>query len=334
MNRRLAQSIFDAYRSGLLRPPDIAHRVFKTDFNRLLRHSLLNHLKLRDRLEFRKIFDASLRGLVLAREDRLTDAAETFQEGRHRLACATCSEPARNFSISMLAAAEAYLLFRLRAFDKALELVHESMDADLKLEDELGLHYLQLHRVQSIHNVVRIDWRRGRSHDAFALAGEILAYLEAAESLQLSVHRDWSSRKLRTAPIRLRRSMLIQVVNEVALQLVECQGLDSWTPFYESTRATSRDSMSLHPRVGQWLHLRNEFCRGNLDEYFRLLPDFLYAGPQDISALWFLSLADIVCLCRINNSSTARFLGDAILKESPKWRRIPVKIMQFLSSAR
>ena len=67
MNTALAQRAFDAYRSGLLNREGPSPKDYHPQFRVLLRQILLDQIPLAERLPIRRAWQASSRGLHLAK---------------------------------------------------------------------------------------------------------------------------------------------------------------------------------------------------------------------------------------------------------------------------
>jgi hypothetical protein len=322
MDASALHGIFQAYREGLLRkvPAGRSPQV-------LLIHILLNRYPLRERLPLRRILSQSCMGVATARKGRLEEAARQLDTGREALGRPELSEEGSRLGTSMLESAQAYLDYREERFDEARERIGIAMEMDLLLEQEEDYSILEMHRIQAVQNLVRIDLRAGFPERALSLAGCILAYLEGLTD-HLPVHRSWRNEKLLRIPLWNRRAMAAQIANEAAVGLHQWPGPPRWDAFY---RSGPGEAPGLHPRVRQWLRLRQALETGAGDGlYPGLLIDFLRDGRGDLAPIWYSSVVDFLDFCDQTGSPPALRVRDWILRDAPKWPAVPPALQSCL----
>jgi hypothetical protein len=322
MDTANAEKIFNAYRTGLLKKPapDAGRNL---DFQRLIALVILDRFPLRERIRFRRIWSVSWRGLSAAREGRLEDAGQLFARGEGELAEIGLESCGGFLGLSILESAHAYLDYREGRFERAEERTYASMDADSMLERDGTFSMLELHRIQAAHNLMRIDLRAGERLRALSLAGSILGYLEG-HLAALPVHQDWHPRWLRQAPCILRRRMIAQVADEAAMALVTSREEKGWETFFAAVEPWLCASTSgIHPQTRLWIETMKARYAGDDLRYAALIGDFLVAGRNDVTALWYACITDFLDFCHTENSPLSRYVKAAILKDSAKWPSVP-----------
>jgi tetratricopeptide (TPR) repeat protein len=325
MDAVIAEKIFRFYRAGLLKgqTQDLKR---SPDFQMLLSLVVRERIPLRERARFRRIWNASGRGLSATRDNQLEKAAQIFAEGEYELAgCPQLSE-CRLLGISILESAYAYLEYRQGRFVEARKRTHAALDADLMLESKAMYGVLELHRIQAVHNLMRIDLKAGDYLHAFSLAGQALAYLEG-HLPALTVHRGWSTKLLEQTPRILRRKMVAQVAEEVALALLTKFDKRNWTTLCDEIEPwLNSESVGFHPRARLWFEVKHALAFGDAIHYLDLLSRFLAGGRDDIAILWYSCIVDFLDFCATLDSPIARFASAAILKDSSKWPAVPKTI--------
>jgi hypothetical protein len=317
-----AERVFRAYRSGLLRRsgPETGRNL---SFQVLISLVSRDLFPVRERVRFRRIWNASWHGLSAARAGHLEEAMRLFAIGEEELAAVEMGSGCWLLGLSILESARAYLDYREGRFELARERTYAAMDADSTLEQRGAYGLLELHRVQAVHNLMRIDLRAGEASRAFSLAGDILIYLEGHRE-SLPVHRDWRKRWLQQAPHALRRKLIAQVADEVALALVANVESNGWETF--SARISSwmcQAKVGLHPRVFLWIQVKAARVAGDASGYLDRLCDFLSGGREDIPALWYSCMIDFLEFCDVENSSQSRYVKAAVLRDTAKWPALP-----------
>ena len=334
MDSATAQRLFNAYREGLLNREGPNYNDYHPRFQVLLRHLVWNQFDLAERLPIRKAWQTSSQALALARGNRLVEAAERLNSGRSHRAGYQEFSPAWLMGESALESAHAYLDYREGRFDQARERLLASMDADLLLEQNETFGLLEIHRIQSALNMMRIDLRIERHEEAFLLAGRVLAYLENLDS-DLPVHHSWRRETLLRAPRAVRRAMVTQVGNDTALALSRTKDPNAWPAFRAGVGLATQHAYweggdALHQPVRQWLHLKQAFEQQDWDLYPDLLADFLPAGRRDIAPIWYASVIDFFYFCKRVGSRASLQICDGILRDSQKWRALPPSLRESL----
>lgn len=327
MDKQLAETLFAAYRQGLLRAPKPrSWEAQGRQFDFLFRQVLWKKIPIRERLLIWKIWNLGAKGLSLSRQGSLGEASEIFSSCWQTLESFDLSEKGALLATPPLESAHAYFEYKRREFEIARARILNAMEIDLQLENDEDFILLELHRVQSAQNLMRIDLQAGEPTRAISLAGEILAYIDGL-CPRLSVHHSWQHHKLITSiPISLRQALIPQVANEVALALTYHPAeYDLEQKFLANVHIEEylRRAHVLHEQFRRWLLAKRSFHQENWEQYLQQMLEFLPMGRADIGPLWYSTMIDILSFCRKLDTRIAMSLHDAILRDTQKWPSLP-----------
>lgn len=332
------ERLFKAYRKGLLRKSNGHPQALHATFPKCTQQTLMARLSLRDRLRLRQIFRCCGRGLGAVREKRYEDAQRIFDEGREFLESSDptpVSTEARLIGASFLLSGGAYLDYVTGDLVEARHKVYTALDADVTLEEEHGYDLFQMHRLQALLNLMRIELQEGHCQEAFELSGQVVAYLEGQQD-RIGVHRSWRPETFRGLPRSFPRIMLVEMVEEVARAFSDSERTGHWSVFAQAAHLDeySAAPRPLHPRIRDWIVLKDAYLGGRDAEYLERLPEFLARGMEDIRGIWYASLVDLLDFCQRSNDEVARFTARALLKDSVKWPRVPTALRGRLEQMR
>jgi hypothetical protein len=259
--------------------------------------------------------------LDLARAGRLGAAWERFAEVAELIEGAACSEEAKLLAASGLLSALAYYEYRAGEWQLAVQRVGEAMRVDRALEDR-GYHFLQLHRIQLVHNLIRIHARRRARADAIALADRTLLFLDGRAD-SLPVDEAWDAARLATLPANLRWGLGAQAASEVVLlqpSLDELRAFDAWRGFGEG-----------HPLVAVrgWVETHGALLRGEQDEFARGAELLLRLGRHGhaLDFFWYSTAVDLALFCAAIDLPEARQLSSRITADGASWPRIAQRLL-------
>ncbi len=302
------------------------------EFNALIPQILWSKLPVRERLPIRKIWFRSYQGLNLCRARRMDESAALFHLCWELVAHGGLSIQGELLARTFLESSQAYFEHRRGDFDMARTRTRNTMEADLQLEADADFSLLEMHRVQSANNLMRIDLRAGEPRRALALAGQILAYLEGFRD-ELPVHRSWRSDLIRArTPRPMRRDMISQVANEAALALRHFPDLGLERELLANVRIESYRGAArvIHPRLRLWLLALRARQEQDWERYFEALIEFLPMGHVGIHPLWYSAMIDLVRRCRELDSRVSMLIHDGILCDARRWRWVPAAFRPLL----
>jgi hypothetical protein len=229
-------------------------------------------------------------GLIRARAGRHPDAEDHFRRAQRLLEILPLGDEARALGESMLGAQRAYCYYRLGDDARARSLLERSFALDVLLDEQHGYHVLHMHRIQLVHNMIRIDARRGRWRTALSVAHAVLAYLEAPTRTELRALPSpwclgWSGAFAHALPGNLVRAMHAQIAEELAQMVAEVAA--AGTPPEEiSATLASVGAPPFNGQVDEWIEFqRARFDTDHRDPLAALLP-LLRRGAEPSAPLW------------------------------------------------
>lgn len=116
---------------------------------------------------------------------------------------------------SSYAAAVAYLCYKLEMHEKAIQALREANTADLLLVQVFGYHEMHLHRVHLVHNMARVELKRGNFAGATNLAAALIEHLCGREESVLSKFGPWSYDLCETCSSTDRDEMLARLQSDL-----------------------------------------------------------------------------------------------------------------------
>ena len=175
--------IIDAYRAGSLKTPDY---IAGDRFNNMIWQHLNDWLGVDQCAIVRQIGDLGQAGLSATRDGRFSAAHEAFSLGETLLSSAELDHKARLFTQACLFwPPRAYLSYKEKRTQLALDLLTKAYETDLLLEDD-GFSILLMHRVQLLNNYMRMEAGSGSRLTALILGHQVLDYLESKTAATLA----------------------------------------------------------------------------------------------------------------------------------------------------
>jgi len=178
--------VLEAYRKGSSQPPSDQRAASGQAFDDVLVAATMRRLSLTDQVLMRKCSAARDRGLAAARRGRLQIADQACAEARTVAASGALSAEAKLLTNALHSPIEAYVDYRRGEHERACAHLNEAAEADVLLETVHGYKILHLHRIQLVHNLMRLRVRYDGLEAALAVGATLLSYLERTrESLPL-----------------------------------------------------------------------------------------------------------------------------------------------------
>jgi hypothetical protein len=271
--------------------------------------------------EFSKSRD---RGLLATRRGDLEAAEYHFMIARTPLNKRELTEVSFLLYESFLEQAESFLFCRQSKFDKANISINKSLSNDSELECKYPHLDLTLHRIQLVHNLVRLEVYKGNRNNAVALAAQILAYL-AGMSSSLPIIGRWGYQRIEKLPPGKVNAMYVQVANEIAIILAgesrQCKG-ELLSLLNNISISGNKD---YHQIVTEWLVIQRSFACSNTLEF--LLQASYFLVNIRLSSVFFISatLIDLVTLCEELHLEITLDVRKEISKDSDLWQQLPSK---------
>jgi hypothetical protein len=275
---------------------------------------------------------ARMQGLFAARRGHLATAAQQFGEAREIIHSGRLSLESELICKSFQAAAEAYLDYRGSAFDHARSRVHEALAIDVVLVEEYGYEILHLHRVQLVHNLMRIDARCSRFENCIDLGCRLLNHLEGSSEI-LPGPGPWHSEQITSLPPEIVTAMFAQVTSEIALLLAgkdnqSAQGLFAVAADHAQLEAT--ENCHLYPRAHAWFGIKQAFLSSEIGTFLDRASQFFTDGRGDTPVLWYTTAVDLATLCDDLGLPESELVRTQIISDGRTWESMPPKIGRLL----
>ncbi|MBW4428467.1 MAG: hypothetical protein KME50_29580 [Nostoc desertorum CM1-VF14] len=292
-------------------------------------------LPLIDQLLIRRFENARTRGLIATRQENFSAAERFFAVARMPLQRYEFSAEGSLLYKSYLCQAEAYLDYRRGDFEQARSRTFEALAIDIALEEEHGYEPLVLHRIQLVHNLVRIDARCMHLERAIELACQILNYLDGELEL-LPIPGSWGYERVKRQSPELVAAMFAQVTNEIAIILAGRNrqlACDLFVVACSHLQLQANSSSHYHSRAHAWLLVKQAFVNNDVAAFLELASYFLGEGRSDTPLLWYATVIDLVALCDELDLPDSRLLKQEVANKAATWEYLPRKFYYLLCNS-
>lgn len=195
---------------GLYEHPEHSAIIGESVFGSISHNLIKENLNV-DSTVIGKISDKYFQGLLLTRKYRVKEAYQLFEQADTELNSQQLSPQSVNFINSFALPAKAYLCYKINEFQFAKTYLIEAIKVDEFLEND-GFSILHYHRIQQLHNLSRMSFKKNENQEALDIAKEIIDYLCLGYSPKLI--GQWNNEVLQKHPVSLRSAMLYQVISE------------------------------------------------------------------------------------------------------------------------
>jgi hypothetical protein len=240
-----------------------------------------------------------IHGLRAARQGAYGRARVFFGRARRvvadgRTASGECVVLCESFQL----ASEAYLDYRLKTFGRARDRLRQALEMDAYLECGEGYALLHLHRVQLLHNIVRIAAKQGRKQEALHLAFQLLGYLEGRHQV-LPGAGSWDARAISNFPTDLLRTLFDQIVAEIALVVAATPDIQVMFASAAADHLDCREGSGcfLYPVAHAWFDLTHLFIEDR-GLFLTGCRNFLENSYPKTPLLWSAVVVDLVTVCK------------------------------------
>lgn len=191
---------------------------------------------------------------------------------------------ARAVATSFLNAERAYVFYREDCFDEAAAALEEAFKCDLGLERSTAIQMFAMHRVQLIHNKMRIELRRHRPRVAAEFGSAVLGYLELPGGNDIRILPEpWNLSWPRTLD-RFPVDFICQMHGQIASEFVRAEQPGSDKQFLSA--ATISTSPGCATQVARWARVKSALRRRDLDPVYDDAIALLKSGPQPSLPMW------------------------------------------------
>ncbi len=329
---KLLQTTQEHYRRGCTKSIQVTPEISGDSFNHKLQTFTENCLPLIDQLLIRRFGNARSRGLIAARRGDFVVAEQFFVAARALLELDKLSPDGTLLYKSFLEQAEAYLDCRRGDFDQARSRTFEALAIDMVLEEEYGYEVLFMHRIQLVHNLVRIDAWCMHLDSAIELAYQILSYLEGSLEV-LPIPGLWGYERVARQLPELVAAMFAQVTREVALILAGKKRQvvrDLFAVASINIQLQANSDYHCHLQSHAWLLVKQAFASNDVATFLERASQFLSKGRADTPLLWYTIVIDLIALCDEFDFPDSELFRQEVCRDAATWEYLPQKFASLL----
>ncbi|MGH3775073.1 MAG: hypothetical protein ACRDRR_04945 [Pseudonocardiaceae bacterium] len=225
-------------------------------------------------------------------------------------------------------AALAYLQYRQLKPAQARRLVERALAIDVRLENEFALGIMYGHRIQLVHNLVRVEARFGTVRGAIDLGVVLLEQLEGRIDASPTSH-PWDQDDHRKVDPTQRRLLFNLIISDIALLQLQAgpQVAEEASDIYQRHLANcSHEQRQLFADGHAWLTLRANLKSCKIPESLNLASEYLERDARGAPILWYeTAMSAALQLCNSDNAEV-RSLGGNILEEGTRLPFTPNEI--------
>ncbi len=266
-------------------------------------------------------------GLKAAKEGRFAAARADFNVARRYLRKIDTSE-VRLVGASSYLAALAYLQYRQLRPAQARRLVEQALTIDVRLENEFTLGVMYAHRIQLVHNLVRVEARFGTAQDAIELGVSLLEQLEGRINACPTNH-PWDQYDHRKLDATQRRLLFNMVISDIALLQMQADPhvTEQASDIYQRHLAyCPQEQRQLFADDHAWLTLKANSKSYTIQESLDLASEYLERGARDSPILWYEIAMSAALQLRNSGKPAVRDLGENILEEGTRLPFAPTSV--------
>jgi hypothetical protein len=201
----------------------------------------------------------------------------------------TLSGPALAFINCLTLPYWAYFDYSRGRYDDATAQTQAAIANIIGLEDQIEVFHMA--RIQQLHNITRVSFKRGDAAGGATLVHALLAYLSAGVAPALS--GGWAPALLARTPPTLRADMFSQVFVEMASLLLYPPDLATRRQLFATAfgqLSTLAGAIAEWPTYQAWLEAYEALLFGKASDYAPLLAAYLATEPSHVLDLLTLTL--------------------------------------------
>jgi len=291
--RSVAEAIRIGGRQNAVAHPGASGAVF----SQALWEQAIGELGMFERLLVKASWDLSARALRAARAGQCATSQQYFSEARTTLSGQGTPVRVALLCQSFYEAAHAYLDYRLGDEREACSRLVRAMEIDVELERAHGVTILYLHRVQLLHNRMRVDMRSGRVEVAVDLGARMVGHLQGFAPTMLELPPPCGD-VLGDAPRATVEAMILQVAGDVAVALTGADADDGVAHIDSVQSMVGVGVAPLMVRVHLWACAKMAFLTRKQRDFVEYAERMLRDGRGEVGLLWDAVLVDVLAWCR------------------------------------
>ncbi|AJC82072.1 hypothetical protein IE4803_PB00011 (plasmid) [Rhizobium etli bv. phaseoli str. IE4803] len=241
-----------------------------------------------DQLAVFMIEELGLQALESSRRGMLEDAIKLIRSARRNLAKVAKNTSGHLVSKSLLDARTAYYFFKRKRMREARRHLEKAYEVDLILEGQPNFDFFIAHRIQLIHNLIRVSIAQSEWEFAFLGAVAVLQYLECGylEGMR-ELPRPWSDGWPENGCRNLHLGLKSALHGEIAFDLLQIDPRVELHPVIRNCMEIIERFTPSPPetQIGLWLVYCASAGSTVQDKLSIALPMLSY-GPYPSSPLW------------------------------------------------
>jgi hypothetical protein len=253
--------------------------------------------------------------LRYARKGKLVNALQSLQKAYDVMQSSSVSVECSLIAESFTESVWAYLDYRNGEIISAKNRIDNALSIDIRLEKEFGYHILALHRVQLVHNLMRIEKYSNNYIRVFQYGNALLEYLEGKSSAwPLSKHK--GDINISLLPITLVEKMFIQIAGELSMIMTSNRLVEDrlFSFIQEHADSINNSSCKLYWIPHEWIRTKKAFLANSLINFLTNAIVILSYGPEKLSLLWRSTVLDLFYICNQIDSPSANRIKNEIIK--------------------
>lgn len=314
--RALLSLAVEAFAEGRTRtggPP--AGGLTDGQLNEELAAYVYGHLSNADQQALTRLRDVRERALELGRAGEQEAADRMMRTARFLLSASGFSPLGRAAADTLQHAAESYLSYRRGDFADASARMTRSIEATNRLADAWGeSHFTAGRRIHLLHNLMRVEARRGAAREAMELGNGLLAHLAGSSTGPRLAALD------RPAPA-LDPQVAAGFINVVAATAAEVLAA---APDAEAKEMLAPLAGMAHGASGtgaegcRWIALKLAALAGDPRAFLEGAAPFLRAGRGRAPVLWYAVALDVLRAARTLGVASSAAEIEAALGTEPR----------------
>ncbi len=267
-------------------------------FDNILTLEMHNRIPMLDVIYMRKISSSRLNSLDCAKKGNHF-AAELYLSEADAYIDKLSNEDAILISKSFTQSAKAFLYYKQKKEVEAQYFLDNSLEYDTKLINEFKYFIIDIHRVQTIHNIIRMNLYGNSPNikDSLLLAEKLVKYLLRKGKFPYLKHDVVYDSTL--LPDELLESMLCQIVTEIAINTfderfnIEFRQSELLNPFF------LKNNLQFSERITKWLNIKSLYYdESKTNEYLLLSQNYLENYSDKFPILWYTLSYDLANLAK------------------------------------
>jgi hypothetical protein len=255
-----------------------------------------------DRLALTRVSGVRDRALAMSRAGEQKEAEGAMKMSRFLLSASGLSPLGRAAADTLQQAAESYLSYRRGDFADASARMTLAIEATDRLADAWGeSRFTTGRRIHLLHNLMRVEARRGAWREAMTLGTGILAHLAGASTGPRLPALDRPTPPMDAADARGFTGVVTATVAEVLASVPDAEARELLAPLAGVAHAAGGPAAD----GWGWISLKSAALAGDPRAFLEGAAPFLRAGRGRGPVLWYAVALDVLRAARPLGSASA-----------------------------